>query len=70
MQPVRDTDEKGDNGVSIQDSSLSPGRRDSVNSVEAAQEDPTTKTLTRNLILKLDTRCIFLNTLSKFDTAN
>lgn len=56
MQHEQETDLKGEHGVSVQDS-LS--HHDSLTSVEAAHEDPKIKALTRRLIWKLDTRCVF-----------
>jgi hypothetical protein len=59
MQPARDIDEKAEKGVPIQASSLSHEGGDSVTSVEAANENLKAKGLTRKLLRKLDTRCVF-----------
>ncbi|RYP65893.1 hypothetical protein DL771_008077 [Monosporascus sp. 5C6A] len=58
MQPEKELGQKAEQGVSIQDSSLSHEGLASLSSVEAAHEDAKTKGLTRKLLFKLDTRIL------------
>lgn len=63
--------QKGRNGVSIQNPTLSDQRDDPMSSVEVGEEDSHVKDLTRKLLWKLDTRCVFFSYLSpRKDRAN
>lgn len=58
MQSQGEIDGKGEKAVGVTAPKDSPTSIDSV-SLEAADEDAETKALTRKLLLKLDTRCVF-----------
>ena len=57
MHSEQEIDQKG--VPPAQDSAVSHRGADSVTSAEIANEDPETRALTRRLLWKLDTRCVF-----------